>query len=277
MLKIDAHQHFWKYTPDMDGWITEEMAVLKRDYMPADLAPLLNSSGFDGCVAVQADQSPDENNFLLQLAEQNDFIKGVVGWVDLRAQNLSEQLAELKKNKKLKGFRHILQGEEDRALMLQPDFSAGIAEIKKHGFTYDILIYTDQLQYLPELLKAHPEQAFVLDHIAKPNIKDNGIGEWQKGIEALKSFENLYCKVSGMVTEANWQSWKQEDFHPYLDIVFETFGAKKVMFGSDWPVCLVAAQYAEVCAILEKYMSKLSTDEQQLVWSGNAVKFYNLN
>ncbi|MES2828392.1 MAG: amidohydrolase family protein [Bacteroidota bacterium] len=277
MLKIDSHQHFWNYTSDMDSWINDEMAVLRNDFMPEDLRPLLMQSGFDGCVAVQADQSPEENNFLLKHAEDNDFIMGVVGWVDLRAEDLSEQLSELSRHKKLKGFRHILQGEEDRALMLQPDFLRGIGELKKHGFTYDVLIYPDQLQYLLGMLKANPGQPFVLDHIAKPDIKNNSIGDWKVRLEDLKGFDNLYCKVSGMVTEADWKNWKQEDFIPYLDVIFETFGADRVMFGSDWPVCLVAASYAEVNTILETYISNLSLNEQELFWGGNAVKFYNLN
>ncbi|MGY4383106.1 L-fuconolactonase [Pedobacter sp. UYP24] len=277
MRKIDAHQHFWNYTADMNSWITDDMAVLRRDFMPQDLEPLLTQFDFDGCIAVQVNQSADENLFQLNHAEQNTFVKGVVGWVDFRAADLSAQLADLSQHKKLKGFRHILQGEEDRALMLQPDFSKGIGQLKEYGFTYDILIYADQLKYIPELLERHPEQAFVLDHIAKPDIKNRELEQWAADLKALAGFENLYCKVSGMVTEAKWHNWKQADFTPYLDIVFETFGANRVMYGSDWPVCLTAAAYREVQGIMNTYISKLTINEQSLFWGGNAIKFYNLN
>ncbi len=277
MLKIDAHQHFWKYTADMSSWITDDMAMLRRDFMPQDLELLLNQFHFDGCIAVQVNQTADENLFQLNNAAHNEFVKGVVGWVDLRAADLSAQLALLSQHKKLKGFRHILQGEEDRGLMLQADFSRGLSQLKEYGFTYDILIHADQLKHIPELLKRHPDQAFVLDHIAKPDIKNNDLEKWGADVKALAGFENLYCKVSGMVTEAKWRDWKQVDFVPYLDIVFDTFGTSKVMFGSDWPVCLTAAEYSEVHGIMDTYISKLTRKEQSLFWGENAIKFYNLN
>lgn len=277
MLKIDAHQHFWVYKQEMDGWINDDMQVLRRDYLPADLDPLLNQYAINSCIAVQADQSAEENSFLLQHAEENEFIKGVVGWVDLQSPDISEQLQELHKNKKLKGFRHVLQGEADRAFMLKPDFLNGISKLKDQGFTYDILIHADQLRYVPELVNMFPDQAFVLDHIAKPDIKSNKIADWATGIKALSGLENLKCKISGMVTEANWDDWREADFSPYLDVVFEAFGAKRIMFGSDWPVCLLAGNYGRVLSIMENYISKLTENEQRLFWSGNAIQFYNLN
>ncbi|RZL97221.1 MAG: amidohydrolase [Pedobacter sp.] len=277
MLKIDSHQHFWKYEDSMSDWITADMAVLRRDFMPADLEPILKESGIDGCVAVQVNQSQEENLFQLTSALSNDFIKGVVGWVNLQATDIAEQLEELSKHVKLKGFRHILQGEQDRALMLKPKFLNGIKALDKQGFTYDILIYPDQLMYVPELVSQFPDQRFVIDHIAKPEIKTRNIDDWAAGIKALQKYDNLFCKVSGMVTEADWSGWKPEDFDPYLDIVFEIFGARRVMFGSDWPVCLPAGEYKDVVSLAGNYIEKLTTKEQSLFWGGNAMEFYNLN
>jgi L-fuconolactonase len=277
MLKIDSHQHFWKYEESMSDWITTDMAVLRRDFLPEDLEPILKDSDIDGCVAVQVNQSHKENLFQLDNADSNDFIKGVVGWVDLQAANIAEQLGELGRHAKLKGFRHILQGEQDRALMLNSSFLKGIKALAKHGFTYDILIYPDQLTYVPELVSQFPDQRFVIDHIAKPDIKGGNIADWATGIKALRKFENLSCKVSGMVTEADWSNWKPEDFNPYLDIIFETFGTRRLMFGSDWPVCLTAGKYKDVVSLAGNYIDKLSTTEQMLFWGGNAVEFYNLD
>ncbi len=276
MAKIDAHQHFWIFDPVRDSWINDDMSVIQRDFLPADLEPVLSKNGIDGCVAVQADQSEAQNDFLLGLAAENDFIKGVVGWVHLRAANIDDRLAYYSKFDKMKGFRHVLQGEEDRALMLNPAFMDGISKLSKYGFTYDILIFPDQLQYVSELVTAFPEQKFVIDHIAKPYIKDKKIHDWANEMKAVAAHDNLYCKVSGMVTEAEWQGWEIADFTPYLDVVFNAFGADRVMFGSDWPVCLVAAEYEEMKGILDDYTSALSVTEQAKFWGDNAVKFYNL-
>lgn len=276
MQKIDAHQHFWKFDPVRDSWITEEMNFIQRDFFPHDLKPILKENGFDGCVAVQSDQSEAETEFLLALSAQHDFIKGVVGWVDLRADGLSARLNYFKAFKKLKGFRHILQGETDRGLMLEPEFKRGIALLATFGFTYDILIIEDQLQYIPELIKAFPDQKFVIDHLAKPNIKGQSITDWKKDMKALEKFDNLFCKISGMVTEADWKSWKQTDFIPYLDVVVEVFGTKRIMFGSDWPVCLVAGSYADVVSIVKDYFSAFTFSEQESLFGRNAVAFYDL-
>lgn len=252
------------------------MNAIQQDFMPADLGPLLEENGIDGCVLVQVDQTPDENDFQLQNAAQYDFIKGVVGWVDLQAKDIEDQLRELKGYEKLKGFRHILQGEADRALMLKPAFLNGISKLRDFGFTYDILIFPDQLKYAAELASQFPDQPFVLDHIAKPDIKNQKIEGWKQDIQELAKYDNVYCKASGMVTEADWKLWKAEDFTPYLDVVFEAFGAERVMYGSDWPVSLVAASYRQVKDLVKNYISKCSTDEQELFWGGNATKFYNL-
>lgn len=276
MLKIDAHQHFWIYDEVRDSWISADMAVLRADFMPPQLLPELQQNHFDGCVVVQSDQSQAENLFQLKNAEAHDFVKGVVGWVDLRSEDIDDQLSALSGYDKLKGFRHILQGEPDRALMLKPEFLNGIGKLKRFGYTYDILIFPDQLKYAAEFAARFPDQPFVLDHIAKPDIKNGRIEEWKKDIEALAKYDNVYCKVSGMVTEADHKNWKREDFNPYLDVVFEAFGIDRLMYGSDWPVCLLAGSYQQVLDVMEGYTSKLSANEQAMFWGGNATKFYNL-
>lgn len=276
MLKIDAHQHFWKYDPVRHGWINDAMKVIRLDFMPADLQPLLQSSGLDGCVLVQVDQTQEENEFQLANANANEFIKGVVGWVDLQAADLEERLAKLHAHKKLKGFRHILQGEPDEAFMLRPAFRKGIGKLNKYGFTYDILIFPNHLKNAARLVAEFPDQPFVVDHLAKPYIKAGKIDEWRKDINALAQFEHVMCKVSGMVTEADWATWSKKDLRPYIDTVVEAFGTERLMFGSDWPVCLCAASYRQVVDIVADYFSTFSTTEQEAVWGGNAVRFYNL-
>jgi L-fuconolactonase len=230
----------------------------------------------DGCIAVQADQSEEQNAFLLHLTEGNDFIKGVVGWVDLRAENIEERLEFYSHTKLMKGFRHVLQGETNRALMLEPDFKRGINLLHKYGFTYDILIFPDQLKYAAQLAQEFPNQKFVLDHIAKPDIKNGKIDEWATDINSLAANKNVYCKVSGMVTEADWHNWTNATFTKYLDVIFNAFGTGRVMFGSDWPVCLVAAEYASMNAIVSEYTQQFSAAEQDMIFGMNAVQFYNL-
>ena len=276
MARIDAHQHFWMYDPARHGWISDEMKVIQRNFMPADLKPLLDRNGFDGCVAVQVDQNQAENEFLLTLANANPFIKGVVGWVDLQSDTIESTLAKLHAHKKLKGFRHILQSETDEAYMLRPAFKNGISKLQKYGFTYDILIFPNHLRNAARLVAEFPGQSFVIDHLAKPYIKAGDIEGWRKDMQAVAKFSNVSCKVSGMVTEADWKSWKKEDFKPYLDVVVETFGTGRLLFGSDWPVCLCAASYADVVGIVEDYFSSFSQSERAAVWGGNAMKFYNL-
>ena len=272
---IDAHQHFWKYDPVAHSWINDEMSVIRKDFFPADLLPILQQNNIVGCVAVQADQSETETDFLIDLAANNSFIKAVVGWVDLGASNIHERLAHYQQYPVVKGFRHILQGEEP-SFMLQPDFIRGIAALKEFGFTYDILIFPKHLAAAIELVKQFPEQSFVIDHIAKPFIKDGLIDEWEKGMEVIAKFPNVYCKVSGMVTEADWKNWTREDFKPYLDIVTENFGVNRLMYGSDWPVCLVAASYKKMIGIVQDYYSSFTDSEQELIMGGNAARFYRL-
>lgn len=277
MLKIDGHQHFWKYNPERDAWITDDKAVLRADFLPQELEPLLKQHGFSGSVVVQASQSQEENIFQLKNAVKHDFIKGVIGWVDLQSENIEEVLEALLPYEKLKGFRHILQGEADRALLLSAAFQKGIKALSKFGFTYDLLILPDQLAYATTLVAAHPNQAFVLDHLGKPMIKAQRIDDWAKDIKALAAHENVYCKVSGMVTEADLQHWKKDDFKPYLDVLFDAFGTQRLMFGSDWPVCLLAASYEQVFGIMDDYLSAFSKEDQSRFWGLNALDFYQLS
>lgn len=276
MQKIDAHQHFWHFDPVRDSWITEEMAVIRRDFLPQDLEPVLQQHGFDGCVVVQADPSPAENLFQLANARNHDFIKGVVGWVDLWDKDVADQLANLKQYPKLKGFRAILQGAADPALMLQPAFQRGLRQLARFGYTYDILIYANQLRYIPELVAAFPDQPFVVDHLAKPEIKKGDIAGWRREIQAVAAHENVSCKVSGLVTEADWHHWQPADFRPYLDTVVDAFGPERLLYGSDWPVCLVAASYTQMLNLVQDYFAGFSPAEQDLIFGGNAVKFYGL-
>ncbi|MGI4823402.1 MAG: amidohydrolase family protein [Janthinobacterium lividum] len=277
MLKIDAHQHFWKYNPVRDAWITDDMVAIQRDFLPPDLQPVLARHEFAGCVAVQSDQTEAENNFQLANAAAYPFVKGVVGWVDLQAPNITERLDYYQQFDLLKGFRHVLQGEPDRALMLTPNFRRGIAALGARDYTYDLLVFPDQLGFAQQLVAAYPYQRFVLDHIAKPPIKAQQMSDWVKDLQALAAHENVWCKVSGMVTEADWHAWQPADFRPYFDVVFAAFGPERVMFGSDWPVCEVAGGYEAVVGLAQQYLAGFSSHEQALFWGQNASRFYNLS
>lgn len=273
--RIDAHQHFWKFDPVRDSWIDDTMQKIQRDFLPEDLLWLLTENNFEGCVAVQASQSEEETNFLLDLAKENSFIKGIVGWVDLRNKNITERLEHFSVYQKLKGFRHVVQGEPDE-FMFGKDFRNGITALKQFNYTYDILIFHRQLPAAIDLVKSFPNQPFVIDHIAKPDIKSGGILAWKKGIEEISKYENVWCKISGMVTEADWNSWKTDDLKPYLDVIFENFSTDNLMFGSDWPVCNVAADYNTVVKTLEDYISNFSIEDQNKIWYQNVKSFYKL-
>ena len=275
-MKIDSHLHFWKYHPVKDAWITDDMKIIQRDFLPADLLPLLEKNNIDGCVAVQADQSEEETHFLLQLAEENDFIKAVVGWVDFRSDSIEERLEYFSKFKKLKGFRHIVQGETQDNFLLRDDFCKGIEKLAKYNFTYDLLIFSKHLSYATEFVKRFPQQAFVIDHLAKPDFKGADFVEWEKGIKELASNPNVMCKVSGMATEADWKNWKEGDFAYCLDVLVENFGIDRLLFGSDWPVSLLAASYEQSYNIVNHYFSKFSKEEQGKLWGENAINFYHL-
>lgn len=275
-MRIDSHQHFWKYDSIRDAWINESMKAIQRDFYPEDLEPILEKHNIDGCVSVQADQSETETKFLLDLAAKHDFIKGVVGWVDFLHPNVRETIAHYAENKKMKGMRHVLQGESDRAYMLNPQFMKGIAALKNYDLAYDILVFPDQLGYTNQFIKNISGVRFVIDHIAKPDIKNQNVDKWEHSMRLVAQYENAWCKISGMVTEADWQNWQYHDFTPYLDIVFEAFGANRVMFGSDWPVCNVAGGYDKMIGIVKQYTAKLSADEQSRFWGLNAIEFYKL-
>jgi L-fuconolactonase len=274
---IDSHQHFWIYNQHRDAWITDNMAIIQRDFLPNDLQPILKKQGFSGCVAVQADQSVDETYFLLECADQYDFVKGVVGWIDLRAENIDEQIANLSSYKKLKGFRHVIQAEPDENFMLRPDFQAGIVALGDAGYTYDLLIYPNHLPVANRFVSLFSDQPIVLDHIAKPYIKQGLIDKWKQDISTLAQHENLFCKISGIVTEADWKNWKKEQIIPYLDVVFEAFGTNRLMFGSDWPVCLLASPYEGVVGLIGDYIEKLSDSEKYKIMTQNATDFYGLS
>ncbi len=276
MKIIDSHQHFWNYNSHDFDWITDDMSVIRRDFLPEDLYPILQKNNVEGCVSVQVNQTEKENSFFLNFAEKFDFIKGVVGWVDLMAADAEERLAYFHQYNKLKGFRHILQGEKDRALMLQPSFKKGISLLNRFDLTYDILIFPDQLQFALELVRLFPEQKFVIDHLAKPYIKAKETEPWKKDIQQFKNCQNVYCKISGMVTEADRNHHSSDTFKPYIDVVTETFGTKRLMFGSDWPVCLVADSYEKILVIVKDYFSSFSLNEQEDIFSNNAAAFYDL-
>jgi L-fuconolactonase len=276
MPRIEAHQHFWRYSPQTHGWIEDHMAVLKRDFLPADLEPLLLSHGYTGCVAVQAQQTVEETVWLLDLADQHPFIKGVVGWVDLRSPDVGGELARLAPRKKLKGIRHIVQGEPDDRFMLGAEFQRGIAALAAHGLSYDILVYPRQLPAAIELATRFPQQAFVLDHIAKPEMKAGLREPWAGHLGLLAAHQNVSCKLSGLVTEANWARWKPEDIVPYLDVVSEAFGPERLMIGSDWPVCTLAADYGRTMDLVESYLARLPAGAAEAVLGDNASRFYRL-
>ena len=275
-MHIDAHQHFWRYDRGEYGWIDDSMAVLRRDFLPADLKPELDRSGFQGCIAVQARQTLEETRWLLELAERAPFILGVVGWVDLRSPRLPFELKSFAGKSKLVGVRHIVQSETDERFLLRPDFLCGIALLEEFDLAYDILIYPRHLPVAAQFVARFPRQRFVLDHLAKPPIKSGAVDVWARGIRELASFPNLFCKVSGLVTEADWQSWTPEDMRPYLDVAFECFGPSRLMIGSDWPVCSAAAPYSRVMDVVTDCLSKYAAEEKDAVLGGNAATFWRL-
>lgn len=274
-MRIDAHQHFWRFNPARDGWITEEMAAIRRDFLPGDLVPELDANGVEATVAVQADQSEAETEFLLGLAEGNKRIAGVVGWLDLRSRQIEARLEHFSRFKKLRGVRHIAQAEADDRFLVRRDFVRGVALLKQFQLTYDILIYPRQLPAAIELVGKLPEQKFVVDHLAKPEIEAKKLEPWAAQMRELAGNPNVHCKLSGMVTEADWGNWTG-DFEPYLDVVFEAFGPERVMFGSDWPVCLVAASYGQVMQLFERYVERHAADRRAAIFGGNAIAFYGL-
>jgi L-fuconolactonase len=273
--RIDSHQHFWRYDAAEYGWIDDSMAVLRRDFLPPDAAREMTAAGFDACVAVQARQTPEETPWLLALADAHPFIAGVVGWVDLQAGGARAELQRLGSNPRLVGIRHIVQSEPDDFL-LRPAFCRGIALLEELGLAYDILIYERQLPVAVKFVSRFERQRFVLDHLAKPDIRNGRIRTWEQGLRQLARFPNVLCKLSGLVTEADWAGWTPAELRPYLDVAFDCFGAHRMMIGSDWPVCTVAAGYARTLGVVMEYLAGRPREEQDAVLGGNAQKFWNL-
>lgn len=275
-MRVDSHQHFWQYNPVRDAWITDEMAALKRDFLPSDLVPELRANRIEACVAVQADQSENETLYLLELAEQHPQIAGVVGWVNLLDENVGQRLEYFSHFRKLRGLRHVVQAEPDDRFLMRKDFLRGVAMLSRFDFTYDILIYARHLPVAQEFVEQFPRQKFVLDHIAKPQIRARELNSWSLGIRAIAKHDNVWCKVSGLVTEADWKRWTLDDFRPYLDTVFEAFGVDRVMYGSDWPVCLLGGGYGKIKAVIDDYIQSFSASDKEKILGGNAVRFYGL-
>lgn len=277
-VRIDSHQHFWRYSEAEYGWIDERMQRIARDFLPGDLQPHLAACGLDGTIAVQARSSLDETRFLLDLAREHDCVKAVVGWADLCADDLDAQLDELCQEPLLRGLRHVVQDEPDDQFLLRPDFQAGVARLADRGLVYDILIYPRQLDAAVSFVAALPDQPFVLDHLAKPDIQNQRTDDWLLGFEGLAQFEPVHCKVSGMVTEASWNGWQPSDFRTYLDKALEAFGIERLMFGSDWPVALLAADgYRDVYQLVSDWAAELSEHERQQLFGGNAARVYGLS
>lgn len=275
-MNIDSHHHFWKYTADEYPWISTGMERLARDYLPADLIKATQPHDITGSVAVQARQTIQETEWLLELAANYSFIRGVVGWVDLRSPSVSEDLEKFSENDKFVGVRHVVQDEPDPRFLLGNDFVRGLRYLPAYNLTYDILVFPHQLPAAYELVKMLPDQPFVLDHMAKPDIEHHAISEWKRHFNALAEHENVVCKLSGLVTEANWKVWQQRDFTPYLDVALEAFGPERLLYGSDWPVCLLSAEYAEVLCIANSLIDRVSLHEAKAIRGTNATQFYGL-
>ena len=273
-MRIDAHQHFWSYDPVTYDWIGPGMEVLARDFLPAHLLPELESQAMEGAICVQARHDEDETRWLLELAGATPQLLGVVGWTDLCAENIDERLGQLMQNPLLLGLRHVLQDESDDRFMLRPDFLKGIACLAKHGRVYDLLLHPRHLAPAVELVDLAPDQAFVLDHLGKPRIKDGVLEPWGKDLEQLAQRPNVACKLSGLVTEADWANWTAADLVPYLDRALEAFGHERLLFGSDWPVCTLAGTYQQIHQVLSDWASALTPGEQAALFGTNAERIY---
>jgi L-fuconolactonase len=274
-MKIDSHQHFWIYDPREYPWISERMKMLRRDFLPDDLAGAQEPLGYDGSIAVQARQSVEESRWLLRLADASPRIVGVVGWVDLQTESVGETLAELAAHPKFAGVRHVVQDEPDDRFLLRPDFLRGLRKLAGFKLAYDLLIFPHQLPAAIELARELPGQPLALDHLAKPVIREGLLAPWADSIRELASFPNVFCKLSGLITEAHWGRWQPEEFKPYLDLAWESFGEDRLMIGSDWPVCLVSGSYAETMGLVESYVEEKSASAPEKVFGGNAARFYS--
>lgn len=275
-MQIDSHHHYWRYDAREYGWIDDAMASIRHDFLPADLAETIAAVGVDGVVTVQARQSLEETDWLLSMAAENAFMLGVVGWVPLADPGIRDILGPLSANPKLRAVRHVVQGEPDPEFILGEDFNRGVAALLEFDLTYDILIVAAQLPPSIRFVDRHPEQRFVLDHIAKPLIRDNRMEPWREVIRQMARRENVWCKLSGMVTEADYSSWTVDQLRPYAEVILEAFGPDRVMFGSDWPVCLVACAYERWYGIVREFIAELSESEQTKIMGHNAAIAYHL-
>ena len=275
--RIDAHHHLWRYTPEEYGWIDKSMIRLQHDYTPADLSETMAIAKIDGTIAVQARQTLDETRDLLSLADTHPFIEAVVGWAPIASADFRSCLEALKRHPKLKGLRHVIQDEPDDNFILGREFNRGIAALESSGLVYDILICERHLPQAIEFVDAHPNQVFVLDHIAKPRIRERILSPWRERIHDIARRENVFCKISGMVTEADWHAWTEENLLPYLDTIFDAFGPARLMMGSDWPVCLLATSYTQWFEFLDRYAARLSEQEREQFCGGTAIRAYNLS
>jgi len=273
---IDTHVHFWDFDPVRDNWITEDMSVIRHDFSPKNLTRTFNELKISGCVAVQANQSEEENEFLLSLATQNEMIKGIVGWIDLKNPNLIQRLQYWKNFKIIKGWRHILQAE-NADFILDKVFIDGIKQLKNFGYTYDLLCYHSQLDSIIKIVDQIPDQPFILDHCGKPDVKSQDLITWTKNIKILAENKNVNCKISGLLAEADWKNWKEIELFNCLDKVFENFGPKRVMYGSDWPVVLISRPYQDWFHLVKKYTERFSEQERKLIFQDNAKAFYSLS
>lgn len=274
-MTIDGHVHFWKYDRGRDGWITDAMEVLQRDFLPADLEPLARGHGIDGVIAVQASQSEAETDFLTDLAAAHPIIRGVVGWVDLLDPKVEERLERFADRPVIKGWRHIVQGEAE-GFLLRPDFQAGVRTVGRRGYTYDLLICHHQLEEAAAFIDALGDQKLIVDHCAKPHIGSGGLDRWENWMRRIARHPGVWCKMSGLLTEARWGAWEEDDFRPYLDVVFEAFGPGRLVFGSDWPVVLLSGDYTRWKNLLDSYLEPLEAEVRQAVFGANAARFYGV-
>ena len=274
---IDSHQHFWQVGRFDYPWMSADLGVLYRDYLPHHLAPILKQNGVNQTILVQASNSVAESRWLLDLASANNFIAGVVGWVDLTNPDIDTQLSELSANPKFKGVRHLVESEPDEAWLVQPAVLSGLQKLSERGVSYDLLVHTRHLKYVPVVAESCPDLGLVIDHLAKPPVARKEIKEWSQALAPLACYANLHCKLSGLVTEANWNSWQTDDLRPFVDCALESFGTERLMFGSDYPVCLLAASYDRVLDSFQQILQNLNDTDREKIFHRNAAKFYRLN
>lgn len=272
---IDTHVHFWNFDPVRDSWINDEMKVIQNDFLPKDLAPIFEPLPLTGCVAVQANQNESETEFLCALSDENPIIKGIVGFTDLNNPALEERLEHWKKFEKIKGWRHVLQAEPDE-FFLAPSFVNGLKLLKKYDCTYDLLMFHHQAKAMIELVAQVPDQKFVLDHCGKPDIKSGSIGVWTEDMKTLAQNKNVSCKLSGLLTEADWYNWTEKQIFDCFDVVLDSFGAERIMYGSDWPVMTISRPYADWFNLVDKYCAQFSEVERKAIFQTNAENFYRL-